>query len=148
LAKYRETVDPKSENIVMLSPGGTPNAYFAEFGWVGEGTPLPNDTTIWQANGDKLVPGKPLVLTWDNGQGVRFSREFDLDDNFMLTVTQRVENTSGSTLKLHPFGRISRLGTPAVGITRILQEGPIGAFGDAGETPKLQYRQYHTMPED
>src|SRR5262249_27045527 len=47
LAKYRETVDPKSENIVMLSPGGTPNAYFAEFGWVGEGTPLPNDTTIW-----------------------------------------------------------------------------------------------------
>jgi YidC/Oxa1 family membrane protein insertase len=153
LAQYRETVDPKSPNIVMLSPGGTPNAYFAEFGWApapGEGTSLPDDATVWQANGDKLAPGKPLALTWDNGQGVRFTREFTLDDNFMLTVTQRVENASGTALKLHPFGRINRVGTPVVGITRILQEGPIGTFGEApgADSKRLQYRQYHKMPED
>jgi YidC/Oxa1 family membrane protein insertase len=42
------------------------------------------------------------------------------------------------------------MGTPAVGITRILQEGPIGAFGNVGDETKysLQYRQYHKMPED
>jgi len=149
LAGYHETVDRSSPNIVLLAPAGTSNAYFAEFGWVGEGTTLPDDKTVWQADGSKLVPGKPLVLRWDNGQGVRFSREFTLDDKYMLTVTQRVENTGGAALKLHPFGRIHRLGTPAVGITRILQEGPIGAFGDADpDSKRLQYKQYHTMPED
>ncbi len=150
LADYRETVDPNSKNIVMLSPSGAPHAYFAEFGWVGEGTTLPGDTTLWQADGDKLMAGKPLTLTWDNGQGVRFSREFDLDKDFMFTVTQRVENASGAALKLYPFGRIRRVGTPTVGLTQILQEGPIGAFGNVGEDTKhtLKYRQYHRMPED
>jgi len=150
LADYRETVEPNSKNIVMLSPSSAPNAYFAEFGWVGEGTVLPDDSTLWQADGSKLIAGKPLTLTWDNGQGVRFSRQFNLDKNFMFTVTQRVENASGAALKLHPFGRIRRMGTPAVGITRILQEGPIGVFGNVGEDTKysLQYRQYHKMPED
>ncbi len=150
LAKYRETIDANSKNIVLLSPRGAPHAYFAEFGWAGEGTPLPGDTTLWEADGSRLVPGKPLTLTWDNGAGVRFSREFHLDENYMLTVIQRVENASGTALKLHPFGRVRRVGTPAVGITQILQEGPIGAFGNVGEEAKysLQYRQYHNMPDD
>ena len=150
LAKYRETVDPNSKNIVMLSPSGAPNAYFAEFGWVGEGTKLPGDNSLWKADGDRLSPDKPLTLIWDNGEGVRFSREFKLDENFMLTVTQRIDNASGLPLKVHPFGRIQRVGTPPVGITRILQEGPIGAFGNVGEDTKyiLQYKQYHYMPED
>jgi YidC/Oxa1 family membrane protein insertase len=148
LLGYRETVDPRSPSIVLLSPSGTADAYFAEFGWVAEGdTKVPDKDTIWQAGDDKLTPEKPVTLTWDNGEGVRFAREFSLDKNFMFTVTQRVENQSGTALKLHPFGRIRRLGTPAVGITRILQEGPIGAFGTVGDE-KLQYKQYHKMPED
>jgi YidC/Oxa1 family membrane protein insertase len=150
LAKYRETIDANSKNIVLLSPGGAPHAYFAEFGWAGEGTALPNDTTLWQADGSKLVPGKPLTLTWDNGAGVRFSREFHLDENYMLTVIQRIENTSGTALKLYPFGRVMRVGTPTVGLTQILQEGPIGAFGNVSGDEKysLQYRQYHKIPDD
>ena len=34
LANYRETVDPNSPEIVLLSPPGAPHPYFAEFGWV------------------------------------------------------------------------------------------------------------------
>jgi YidC/Oxa1 family membrane protein insertase len=149
LAGYHETVDPKSPNIVLLSPSSAAHAYFAEFGWVGEGR-VPDKDTIWQADGAKLTPETPLTLTWDNGEGVRFSREFKLDENYMFTVTQRVDNTSGAALALRPFGRIRRVGTPSVGITQILQEGPIGAFGNLGEDAKysLQYKQYHNMPED
>ena len=33
-SSYRETIDPKSPNIVLLSPAGGPNPYYAEFGWV------------------------------------------------------------------------------------------------------------------
>src|SRR3954447_6619307 len=37
LVKYRETVDPKSPAIVLLSPSGTGDPFYAEFGWVGDG---------------------------------------------------------------------------------------------------------------
>src|SRR6516165_2905490 len=33
LAQYRETVDPASPLIVLYSPSGTANPYYAEFGW-------------------------------------------------------------------------------------------------------------------
>src|SRR6516164_638318 len=34
LANYHETVDPKSPEVVLLSPAGTENPYLAEFGWI------------------------------------------------------------------------------------------------------------------
>src|SRR5271167_1501697 len=34
LADYHEAVDPKSPEVVLLSPPGTENPYLAEFGWV------------------------------------------------------------------------------------------------------------------
>ena len=37
LAKYHETVDPKSPNVVLFSPADSPHPYFAEFGWVARG---------------------------------------------------------------------------------------------------------------
>ena len=37
LVKYRETVDPKSPPIVLLSPSGSAEPFYAEFGWVGDG---------------------------------------------------------------------------------------------------------------
>src|ERR1700728_5397335 len=40
LAQYRESIDPNSPPIVMYSPSGAPDAYYAEFGWApGSGTP-------------------------------------------------------------------------------------------------------------
>jgi YidC/Oxa1 family membrane protein insertase len=150
LKDYRETVDPNSPNIVLLSPAAAPDAYFAEVGWVGEGTKLPNDETIWRADGDRLSPDKPLTLTWDNGEGVRFTRVFALDRNFMLSMTERVENGGDAVLTLYPFGRIRRVGTPALGISQILHEGPIGAFGNLVSDGKftLRERQYDDLKGD
>jgi YidC/Oxa1 family membrane protein insertase len=34
LKQYRETVDPRSPNIVLFSPAGSPNPYYADFGGV------------------------------------------------------------------------------------------------------------------
>jgi YidC/Oxa1 family membrane protein insertase len=150
LSDYRATADPTSKNIVLLSPRNAPEAYFAEVGWVGAGTALPADDTIWQADGAKLTTDKPLTLTWDNGQGVRFTRVFTLDEDYMFSVTQRVENRGAEPITLHPFGRIQRTGIPEVGITQILHEGPMGVFGNVGEDEKyrLYEKQYHDMPED
>jgi YidC/Oxa1 family membrane protein insertase len=150
LADYRETVDPRSPNIVLLSPRDAADAYFAEFGWVGSGVKLPDDTTIWQADGEKLTPDSPLTLTWDNGAGLRFTRAFTLDRDYMLSVTQRVENGGASAVTLYPYGRIRRVGTPELGISQILHEGPIGAFGNLAGDGKysLKERQYDDLRSD
>jgi YidC/Oxa1 family membrane protein insertase len=68
----------------------------------------------------------------------------------MFTVKQEVENTGPTPVTLRPYGRILRVGTPAVGISQILQEGPIGVFGNTPQNEKylLTDKQYHDLPED
>ena len=41
-------------------------------------------------------PDKPLTLTWDNGQGLTFARKFEIDPDYMFTVTDTVTNASGA----------------------------------------------------
>ena len=54
LTQYRETVDPKSPAIMLLSPSGSPHPFYAEFGWVGAAgadAKLPDADTVWTPEG-------------------------------------------------------------------------------------------------
>ena len=128
-AEYRETLDPTSAEIVLLTPRGTENAYFAEYGWYSPTqAPVPGPETVWTADGTTLTPDQPVTLSWDNGAGLSFKRTYSLDDSYMFSVTQRVENASGAPIMLHPWARISRRGTPQVTGFVILHEGLLGVF--------------------
>jgi len=131
LKGYRETVDPKSPDVVLLSPFNAEHAYYADFGWAGAtGVALPTSETVWRADGAALSPGKPVTLTWDNGQGLTFARKFEIDADFMFTVAETVTNGSGNAVEISPYGRIVRYGTPTgASQTYVLHEGPIGVFG-------------------
>ena len=138
LAEYREALDPASPEIVLLSPQGAAHAYFADFGWVPDGpVEVPGPETLWTADRKVLDPGNPVTLTWDNGAGLRFSKTFALDDNYMFTVTQRVENTSGRPVTLYHYGLASRTGTPEVTPFFILHEGLLGVF--EGKLEEVDY---------
>jgi YidC/Oxa1 family membrane protein insertase len=129
LVKYRETVDPKSPEVLLLSPSGTKNPYLAEFGWVPAepGTvKVPGPDTVWKASSGPLTPSHPVTLTWDNGQGLIFTKTISVDQNYMFTVHQEVHNTGNTPVKLLPYGLISRTGTPQVAGYYILFEGIIG----------------------
>jgi YidC/Oxa1 family membrane protein insertase len=130
LVRFRETVDPKSPEIVLLSPVGSPNPYFIEQGWVPAkpGTKVPAADTRWTASAQTLTPDTPVTLTWDNGEGLKFTRVIAVDPNFMFTVTQRVENTGSEPVQLLPYALIQRTGTPRTEGFYILHEGPVGVF--------------------
>src|SRR4029453_13724511 len=53
LKDYRETVEPSSPQVVLLSPAGGPHAYYAESGFVAgatdKGLALPGADTLWTA---------------------------------------------------------------------------------------------------
>ena len=127
LADYRETLDPNSDEIVLLIPKGDKKAYYAEFGWVaGDGQAMPGPDTLWRAEGRVLSSETPVTLTWDNGQGLKFVRTFSIDDKYMFTVTQTVANTGSNTATLYSYGLISRRTTPEVSGFYIIHEGLMG----------------------
>ena len=103
LKKYRDTVDPKSPEIVLLAPKSTEYPYYAQFGWVGA-SGMPDDKSEWrQTGGGTLSPGHPVTLTWDNGQGLSFTRTIAVDDRYMFTVTDSVANQGGAVVSLYPY---------------------------------------------
>ena len=134
LLDYHETVDPKSPNIVLLSPSGSHDPFYAEFGWVngaGGNAKLPDADTVWSAASTApLSPDRPLVLSWNNGEGLLFKRTIAVDRVYMFTITDEVENTGANPVTILGYGLASRHGLPKVQGYYILHEGPIGALGD------------------
>ena len=132
LVDYRETLEPESESITLLSPPGAPNPYYGQFGWSAprRDVKVPGLDALWKVDRGTLSPGKPVTLTWDNGQGQRFTQIISLDQNYMFSVTQRVRNSGNKTVEFRPYGLISRTGAPDTLGFYILHEGMLGVFDD------------------
>ena len=144
LADYRETVDPESDEIVLLSPRNAPDPYYADFGWAAaSGIAVPGPDTEWAADGDLLTVGQPVTLTWDNGAGVEFERVISVDADYMFTITQRVKNNSDDPISISPYSRVQRFDTPDTLGFYILHEGPYGVFEET-----LQEHDYDELSED
>ncbi len=136
LVKFRETVDPNSPPIVLYSPSGSAAPYYAEFGWVGgagSAVRLPDQKTVWQQeNTGSLTPTNPIVLKYDNGEGLTFHRTISVDDRYLFTIKDDVSNVGNAPVTLYPYALISRHGTPQVSGYYILHEGLIGYLGEEG----------------
>ena len=75
---------------------------------------MPGPDTVWKVkSGGKLTPSSPVVLTWTNDKGLTFDRRISVDDHFMFTVTDTVENGGNAPVSLVPYGRITRFYKPA-----------------------------------
>jgi len=134
LTSYRETPDPGSPNIVLLSPPHTAGAFYADFGLLPGGAAsgdTPNADTLWQASGTELTPETPLTLSWTSPQGVEFKREIAVDDDYMFTIGETVVNHGTQPLSFYPYAAVVREGTPKVAGYYVLFEGLLGYVGDA-----------------
>ncbi len=136
LVKFRDTVDPASPAIVLYSPSGTAAPYYAEFGWVpaaGSTARVPDRNTEWQQESSgALTPTSPVVLKYDNGEGLTFRRTISVDERYLFTIKDDVSNVGNAPVTLYPFALISRHGAPQVSGYYILHEGLIGYLGDDG----------------
>jgi YidC/Oxa1 family membrane protein insertase len=135
LKDYRETVDPDSPNVILLSPAGGPHAYYTEHGFVGgdnaKDLALPSADTVWKATSQgPLTQSAPVTLTYDSGKGLTFTRIIAVDDKYMFTVTDKVANSGSEPVTLYPYALVSRHETPQVKGYYILHEGLIGVVDD------------------
>jgi YidC/Oxa1 family membrane protein insertase len=135
LEKFKETTDPESPQVTLLAkksgeePGKEEgeSEFYADFGWTSDDASLklPTPQTIWETDNHTLSPLHPVVMTWDNGDGVFFKKVIEIDDNYMITIRQTIQNKTSKPLSFKTRGRVVR-SNPAPSNYVVLHEGAIG----------------------
>lgn len=126
LLKYKQTLDKDSENVNLLLPAKTDGSFFAEYGWLSadKSLLLPNSNTVWEIEkGNELEVDKPIVLRWDNGQGLIFRQKISVDENYLFSIKQMVENNTQKEVSLIPYALMSKYVDLEKHPTGIVQEG-------------------------
>ncbi len=129
LKQYRKTLDPESDQIRFLKKIDEREPFFIQFGWSSPNkNKVPNGNTVWKGSKSSLDPNNPVTLTWNNGEGLKFSQIISIDDNYMIKVIQKVKNETNNSVNLYPYGLIRRSGEPKTTDFFVLHEGPLGVF--------------------
>jgi YidC/Oxa1 family membrane protein insertase len=147
LKNYRETTAKDSPLVNLLSPAQTEHPYYAEFGWVSptSNVPTPKNDTSWSVEGNAvLTPETPVVLKWDNGQGVTFERTISIDKEYMIGIKDKVTNNTAQAVEMNAYGAIVRENVPQTSSFFILHEGPIGYLNN--ELVELKYDELQKTP--
>jgi len=149
LKDYRETLDPESPLVTLLTPVGSPAPYYALYGWAPAGQlsydDVPGANTLWTLeSGDTLDMADPVTMSWTNGDGLTFHRTISVDENYMFTIVQSVENGSGQEVRLAPYGIVARHGQPEGSRFYILHEGVVRQSDK--ELEEIKYKNMPDMP--
>ena len=139
LTQYRETLDPDSPVIRLLSPEETEHGHFVQQGWFADGDPATN--VVWTAlAGAVLSPSSPVTLTRQSG-ALTFEKTISVDELYMFTVEQTVSNDGVEAAALTPFATVTQRNIPEdFRNFMILHEGPLGVIGGA-----LYERKYNNI---
>ncbi|MFZ5616386.1 MAG: membrane protein insertase YidC [Pseudomonadota bacterium] len=132
LKNYRETLDPESPLIRLLTPREAEHGHYIEQGFVAsseEGAGL-TEGLVWAAPAGAVLTDKtPVTLTARLGDLV-FEKIYSVDDTFMFTVKQSVRNEGVADAKVTPYGLVVQRGIPTdAGKYQILHEGPLAVVG-------------------
>ena len=137
--KYNQTLGSQ-EKIILLSPANVENGYFLNTGWTtNDDVDVPNSSTIWKSKtNNKLTPDNPIVIFYENKQGIRFERKISIDRNYLFNIEQKIINNSNSSYKFYPYGLIHRNNLPQdLTDFYILHEGYTLILGD--ELEEIDY---------
>ncbi len=129
---YNESLDSEKK-VILLNPNASGDGYYIETGWVtaDKNIELPNSKTIWSVIGNnKLTPNNPIVLQWENGQGIIFTKTIELDEKFLFKINQQIKNNGNNSYDFYPYAQIIRDKKPDVLGFYILHEGFIGVFDE------------------
>jgi len=130
---YKKNLESE-EKIIFLNPKDSPREYFIETGWASGGSEkinIPINETIWKVKGNNiLTPNNPVVLEWDNGEGLLFTKKIELDNKFLFKISQKIKNLSNKSYQFYPYAQITKNYKTDGRQIYILHEGFLGVFGD------------------
>ena len=142
---HKQEVDG-NENIIFLNPAETENGFYIETGWtsIGNKIKIPTKESVWSVKGNNILSNSsPVVLQWNNGEGVLFEKKIELDEKYLFKISQQVRNNSNSSIDLYPYAQMTRNKIPDdIQNFYIQHEGFIGVFDD-----KLKEDDYEDIKE-
>ena len=123
-----------NKNIEFLNPANTDDGFYIETGWtsINNKIKVPSKNSVWKLkNNTFLSDNQPIILEWNNGEGIIFKRKIVLDDKFLFKISQQVQNNTGKTIELYPYAQITRNKVPDdIQNFYISHEGFIGVFDE------------------
>jgi YidC/Oxa1 family membrane protein insertase len=140
LLKYKQEIAENSPAVELFSPSNSENAYFAEVGWWGKDKSVtyPDSTTNWQTDNSQLVAGSGVNLYWVSPEKVKFKVSISLDENYLFSIKQSVENHSARPISVQFYGLINKTyENKPDNMVNILHQGMIGAV--KGELQEYTY---------
>ncbi len=148
LTDYNVVQGDDSDTVTLLSPANSAAPYYTVHGWAPAGgldaSAVPGATTVWTVeSGRILTETTPLTIMWDNGAGLVFRRTISVDENYMFSITQHVENNTNAAVRMQPYGIIARKGEPETLGMYLLHEGVVRA-----QDGELQEIKYKNMPDE
>ena len=122
------------KNIEFLNPAETKDGFYAETGWtsINNKIKVPTKESIWSVVGNNtLSENQPVILEWNNGNGIIFKKKIELDNKFLFNITQQVQNNSNKPIDLYPYAQLTRNKIPDdIQNFYISHEGFIGVFDE------------------
>ena len=142
LKRYHVEVDPSSPIVDLLNPVGSDRPYYALFGWAPGGDlsydDVPGAQTPWELiEGEALGVDSPVTLEWTNDAGLTFRRTISVDENYMFTIDQSVDNATDAPVRMAPYGTVARHGELDLTGFFILHEGIVRMTD--GELQEIDY---------
>jgi YidC/Oxa1 family membrane protein insertase len=130
---HKQKVDD-NKNIEFLNPSQSENGFYVESGWasIGNNIKVPTKDSKWSVEGNQtLTDQSPIIIKWDNKEGVIFKRKIELDKKYLFKISQEILNNSAKNIELYPYAQITRNKIPEdIQNFYISHEGFIGVFDD------------------
>lgn len=149
LTKYKETIDAGSPDVSLLFPAKTEKAYFADYGWLATApdVKVPDASSVWTVVGNaELTPTTPVMLEWDNGQGIKFINQISVDEHYLFALKQTVQNNSGKPVTLVPYGLFSKRIDENAKTRSVVHEGFVGVLN--GKLKEIRYSKIKEEPQE
>ena len=134
LKDFKTSTREDSDFVQFFNPKDSGNAYWVESGWKAPKNiryDLPGTDTLWVLEeGQTLTPDTPVVISWNNQNGLTFKQKISIDENYVFKIEQIIINNSPGSITVFPFQQLSRKEAPDVQALGLLHEGPTGYFDD------------------
>ncbi len=131
--KHKQNLE-NNKNIEFLNPADTENGFYVETGWtsINNKIKVPTKKTVWTLEENtNLSQNQPITLKWNNGEGITFKKEINLDDKYLFQIKQKVQNNTNKSIELYPYAQITRNKIPDdIQNFYISHEGFIGVFDE------------------
>ena len=138
LKNYKE--DDKLENVSVFGKLDDDRKYYASLGWSSDNPniALPDNDTIWETKSKELTENTPITVTWDNKSGLAFERQISVDENYVMTIVDKVRNYGDHPISLRSFTQIHREFEKDYTNTWSAYEGPLGYLD--GKLEEISYK--------